>query len=146
MTNARPRDSCRESFTKLEIMMLYSQYIYSLLLYTVNNKPLFNLNNEIHKYNTRLHSNLHIPIVNITKFHKGAYISGIKDLQVIKNLANNEKSIKLILKRFLYQHPFYSISEYFQYKDDKHPFYSISEYFQYKDDKDGKPGTFLLGC
>jgi hypothetical protein len=58
---------------KLEIMTLYS-----LLLYTVNNKHLFNLNNDIHKYNTRLHSNLHVRIVNITKFHKGAYISGIK--------------------------------------------------------------------
>jgi hypothetical protein len=58
-------------------MTLYSQYIYSLLLYTVNNKHLFNLNNEIHKYNTRLHSYLHEPTVNIT-FHKGAYISDIK--------------------------------------------------------------------
>jgi hypothetical protein len=122
MKNARPRDSSRKIFTKLEIMTLYSQYIYSLLLYTVNNKHLFNLNNEIHKYNTRLHSNLHVPIVNITTFHKGAYISGIKVFihlpQVIKKLANNEKSFKLILKRFLYQHPFYSISKYFEYKDD----------------------------
>jgi hypothetical protein len=86
----------------------------------------------MHKYNTRLHSDLHVPIVNIT-FHKGAYISGIKVFyhlpQVIKNLANNEKSFKLILKRFLYQHPFYS----------------ISKYFQYKDDKDGNPATFLHG-
>jgi hypothetical protein len=48
---------------------------------------------------------IHVPIVNITKFHKGVYISGIKVFnyltQVIKNLANNEKSFKLILKRFL---------------------------------------------
>jgi hypothetical protein len=71
------QDSCMEIFTKLEIMTLYSQYIYSLFLYTVN-KHFFNLNNEIHKYNTRLHSNLHVLIVNITKFRKGAYISGIK--------------------------------------------------------------------
>jgi hypothetical protein len=72
-------------------------------------------------------------MVNITKFHKGAYISGIKVFshlpQVIQNLANNEKSFKLILKRFLYQHLFYS----------------ISEYFQYRDDKDGNPDNFLHG-
>jgi hypothetical protein len=114
----QPRDFCTEIFMKLEIMTLYSQYTYFLLLYTVNNKHLFNLNNEIHKYNTRLHSNFDVPIVHITKLYKGAYISGIKVFnhlrQVIKNLANNEKSFKLILKRVLYQHPFYSISEYFQ--------------------------------
>jgi hypothetical protein len=48
---------------KLEIMTLYSQYIYFLLLYTVSNKYLCNLNNEIHEYNPRLHSNLYVPIV-----------------------------------------------------------------------------------
>jgi hypothetical protein len=71
-------NSCKEIITKLEIMTLYSQYIYSLLLYTVNNKHLFNLNYKIHKYNTTLHSKLHVPIVNITTFDKGVYISDIK--------------------------------------------------------------------
>ena len=36
ITNTRPRDSCREAFKNMEIMTLYSQYIYSLVLYTVN--------------------------------------------------------------------------------------------------------------
>jgi hypothetical protein len=35
-TNTRPGDSRREVFKSMEIMMLYSQYIYSLVLYTVN--------------------------------------------------------------------------------------------------------------
>jgi hypothetical protein len=67
-------------FKKMEIMTLcvYSQYIYSLLLYTVNNKYLFNTNNEIHKYETRSLNNLRLPAVNLTKCNKGAYISGIK--------------------------------------------------------------------
>jgi hypothetical protein len=47
--NTRPRDSCREIFKKMEIMTLYS---HSFLLYTINNKYLFNTNNEIHKYKT----------------------------------------------------------------------------------------------
>jgi len=42
----------------MEIMTLYSQYIYSLILYTVNNEHLFNTNNEIHKYKTRYINNL----------------------------------------------------------------------------------------
>jgi hypothetical protein len=77
-TNPRPRDSCREVFKNTEIMMLYSQYIYSLILYTVNNKHLFDTNNEIHKYKTRNKNNLHLPIANLSKFNKVAYISGIK--------------------------------------------------------------------
>jgi hypothetical protein len=36
ITNTRPRNSCREVFKSMEIMMLYSQYIYSLVLYTIN--------------------------------------------------------------------------------------------------------------
>jgi hypothetical protein len=42
MTNAKPRDSCRDIFKKLEIMTLFSQYIYSLLLYIINNNHTFN--------------------------------------------------------------------------------------------------------
>jgi len=91
--NTKSRDSCREVFKNMEIMKLYSQYIYSLILYTVNNKYLFNTNNEIHKYRTRYKNNLHLPIVNLSKFNKGAYISGVEVFshlpQYIKALAND---------------------------------------------------------
>jgi hypothetical protein len=36
ITNTRLRDSCREVFKSMEMMTLYSQYIYSLVLYTIN--------------------------------------------------------------------------------------------------------------
>ena len=78
ITNTRPRDSCREVFKCMEIMTLYSQYIYSLVLYTIDNKHLFDTNNEIHKYKTRNNNNLHLPKPNLSKFNKGAYISSIK--------------------------------------------------------------------
>src|SRR5215472_17112964 len=71
ITNTRPRDSCREAFKSMKILTLYSQYIYSLVLYTINNKQLFDTNNEIHKYKTRNNNNLHRPIANLTKFNKG---------------------------------------------------------------------------
>jgi len=76
--NTVPRDSCREVFKSMEIMTLYSQYIYSLVSYTVNNKHLFDTINEIHNYKARNNNNLHHPIANLSKFNKGAYISGIK--------------------------------------------------------------------
>jgi hypothetical protein len=67
--NARPRDSCKEFLKNMEIMMLHSQYIYSLILYTVNNKYLFDTSNQIHKYKTRNNNNLHLPIANSSKFN-----------------------------------------------------------------------------
>jgi len=53
-------------------MTLYSQYIYSLLLFTVDNKHLFMAKNEIHKNNTRNNNNLHSALANLTKY-KGPY-------------------------------------------------------------------------
>lgn len=38
ITNKKPRDSCRELFKDLQIMTLYSQYIYSLIFVVLNNK------------------------------------------------------------------------------------------------------------
>jgi len=57
--------------------MMYSQYIFSQILFTVKNKHLFTSNREIHKYITRNNSN-HLPTLNITKFYKGPYILGSK--------------------------------------------------------------------
>ena len=98
--------------------MMYSQYIFSLILFTVKNKHLFTPNNEIHKYKTRNNTNLHLPTVNITKFYKGPYISGVKAFnhlpRHLKSLANDMKSFKTSLKRFLYRHPFYSVEEYYE--------------------------------
>jgi hypothetical protein len=95
----------------MEKMTLYSQYIYSLVLYTVNNKHLFDTNNEIHKYKTRNNNNLHLPVATFSKFNKGAYISGIKVFnhlpQCIKDLIGNQKNFKSTLNRFLYHHSFY---------------------------------------
>jgi hypothetical protein len=84
-------------------MTLYSLYIYSLLSCVINNKHVFSFNNEIHKYRTRFHSNLYVLSVNIIKFGKGAYISGIKVFnhfpQSIKILATHKKHFKSALKR-----------------------------------------------
>jgi len=38
ITNSRMRDSCRKLFKKLEILPLYSQYIFSLSIFVIKNK------------------------------------------------------------------------------------------------------------
>jgi hypothetical protein len=74
ITNTRPRDSCREAFKNMEIITLYTQYTYSLVLYTLNNKHLFDTNKEIHNYKMRNNNNSHLPLANLSKFNTGAYI------------------------------------------------------------------------
>jgi hypothetical protein len=119
ISNAGPRDSCREIFKRMQIMTLYSQYIHSILLFTVYNKHLFTANNEIHNYNPR--NNLHPALANLTKFNKGPYTSGIKIFnhlpQHLKASVHNSKHFRSSLKKFLYNHSFYSLEEYYEYKE-----------------------------
>jgi hypothetical protein len=55
-----------------------------------------------------------MPAVKLTKYEKGAYITGIKVFnhlpQLIEMLVNEEK-----IKRFLHSHSFYSMNEYYQH-------------------------------
>jgi len=112
-------ETCRDIFRSLQIFTLYSQYIYSLLLFIIKNKHLFTTNNEIHDYNTRNINNLHPNIINLTKFKKGPYTMYIKVFnhlpQSLKDSIQNATQFKYLLKRFLYQHSFYSMQEYFDF-------------------------------
>ena len=81
-------------------MTLYSLYAYSIITFVVNNKHLFTVNNEIHKYNTRNNKDLHPASVNLTKFIKGPYMSGIKAYnhlpQHLKDLDQNSLQLGLL--------------------------------------------------
>ena len=59
---------------------------------------LFTLNNETHMYNTR-NNNLHLPLVHLTKFSKGPYITGIK---VFNHLQQNLKTLVHYSRKFKY--------------------------------------------
>jgi hypothetical protein len=117
--NAGNRVSCHELFKKLNILPLHSQYILSLLLFVVKNIDEFISNSQVHTINTRHGSDLHPPSINLTKYQKGVYCSGIKifnDLpQNIKNLSWNVKKFKLALKRFLLVGTFYTLYDYFDW-------------------------------
>jgi len=70
ITGSRTRDSCKELLKKLEILPLYSQYIYSISIFVIKNKHLFYTNNQIHSIHTRFKTNLHPPTANLTKFQR----------------------------------------------------------------------------
>ena len=65
MTKSRNRDSSRQLFRRLEISPLQSQYIFSLLLFVVNNKDLYTTNQEIHNITKRTNINLHPTVCNL---------------------------------------------------------------------------------
>ena len=110
-------DSSRVRFTSMKIKPLYSQYIFSLLIYAVNNKHLFTRILEVHNHDTRSAKNFHLPVTNLTMYQKGAYYTGMKIFYYlptdIKNVANKIQVFKKTLNSFLLENSFYFIDEYF---------------------------------
>jgi hypothetical protein len=118
ITDSRPRDSCRQSFKKLGILPLMSQYIFTLLLFIVNNKTLFQTNSEIHSINSRNNYDFHRPLVNLTTYKNGTHYSGINMFNNylpthIKILSHNVNQFRLALRDFLHLHSFYTLEDYF---------------------------------
>ena len=108
------------SVNKLEILPLYSQYIYSISIFVIKNKHLFYTNNQIHSTHTRFKTNLHPPTANLTKFQKAVYYSAIKIFNnlphEIKDLAIDLLPFRNALKRVLLANSFYNSKEYFNYR------------------------------
>jgi hypothetical protein len=75
---ARPRDSCRELFKILKILLLSSQYIFSLAMFVVNNRGLFMENSGLYNIKTRNNSNHYQPLSHLAIYQKGPYYTGIK--------------------------------------------------------------------
>jgi hypothetical protein len=114
------RESCRDLFKELNILPLKSQYIFSLMMFVVKNRDCFVANKECHEINTGQAVNLHLFQVNLTKYRNGVYHSGVKifnSLPVkLKEISDNPKKFKSMLKEFLYSHSFYSLEEFFNKK------------------------------
>jgi hypothetical protein len=89
----------------LKILPLSAQYIYSLLMFVVNNRNLFLDNVDLYSVQTRNSYNLHPPLCHLTKYQKGVHYAGIRVFNQlpasIKSVANETKVFKKTLKRFL---------------------------------------------
>jgi hypothetical protein len=112
----KSRDSCRDLFKELNILPFISQDIFSLLLFIVNNKNYFITNSENHSIHTRSSNNFHLPQANLAIYHKAVYYSGVKVFnnlpQDIKNISDNPKRFKRVLKHFLTTQS-YTLEEYY---------------------------------
>jgi hypothetical protein len=120
ITNSGSRNSCRDLFKELSILPLQSQYIFSLLMFVVNNKDFFKTNSDIHTLNTRFNQDLHFPVANLIVFQKGVWYSGIKLYNhlpsTLKQLSHDTSIFKVALKKFLITNSFYTVGEYYCWK------------------------------
>jgi hypothetical protein len=120
ITGIRNRDSCQELFKNLKILTLVSQCMYSVVIFIIENRDDYVCNYDIHKRNSRQGTNLHQPLVSLSRYHKGLFNLGTK---IFTNLPSSIKeshvtsqNFKLLLRNFLYSNTFYTLDEYFDYK------------------------------
>jgi hypothetical protein len=89
----------------------------------MRNKKQFLTNSEIYLINSRQQANLHLPLVNMTKYQKAVYYQGIKVFNAlpshIKIEFDNPVKFKRVLQNFLHENSFYSLNEYLDFNKTK---------------------------
>jgi hypothetical protein len=115
---AKPKDSCKEMFGKMGILTLYSQYIFSILMFVVKHKDLFTINMELHKINTYLPKIRHSH--SFSEFKKEYFILVLHYLTLYPPISS-KLHMTLInlnkLRKFLIVNSFYSVDEYFDWNN-----------------------------
>jgi hypothetical protein len=91
------------------------------MMFVARNSELFATNANVHNFPARSHSDLHLPIANLSVFQKGIYYSGVK---IFNNLPADLKQtfydiykFKKALKKFLLDNSLYSREEYYSWKE-----------------------------
>jgi hypothetical protein len=119
ITGICSRDSCRDHFKRLKILPFQSQYVFSILMFIVNNMNHYRIYSDLHSNNTRQSVDIYQPLSRLPIFQKGTYYMGIKIFNSlpseIKDLIYDFKQLKRVLKNFIYLNSFYTLEEYFGY-------------------------------
>ena len=104
VTSTKNRDYCRNILKKLQILPLRSQYIYSLLIFVVNNMGECKVNSAIHSTITRQNMDLPLPSSKLSVYQRGTYHTGIRLLNnlplQIKEIAHDVEHLKKRLEIF----------------------------------------------
>jgi hypothetical protein len=120
ITDVSNRDSCQELLKNLKILTLVSQYIYSVVIFIIENRNDYICNYDIHKRNTRQVTNLHQPMISSPLYQKGLINMGINIFNnlpsFIKESHVTPQKLKFLLRNFPYPNTFYTLDEYFEYK------------------------------
>ena len=109
-------DSCRPLFQKLNIMTVFSLYIYEICGYIYMNKNKYCTNNSLHNFNTRNKDNFHTTSYRLDINSNSTDCLGLK---IYNKLPKNIKESKTVnefrkkIKLYLHQFTLYSLNEYF---------------------------------
>ena len=116
--NSSRHESCRQLYLQQQILTVYGQYIYSLLMFVFTSGEVFSPNTDIHDRNTRYNHNLHFPSTNLKLVQRGVFCLGVKIFNhlptSIKRYFREPTSFKIKLRNFLLEHSFYSLDECFE--------------------------------
>jgi hypothetical protein len=100
-------------------MPLQAQYIFSLLMFVMNNMDLYHMTSQIHGLHTKSNLDIYHPQTNLTIYQRGPYyfyntIKLINHLPLnIKELTQNTKQFSQALNAFLHSKSVYTLDEYF---------------------------------
>jgi hypothetical protein len=112
------RDSCREHVRDMNILPLRSQYIYSLMIFVIKNRGIFNTNSDWYEIDTRQNMNIHMYQVNLAKYGNGVYHMAVRINNGLPNklkiISNNSNKFKASLKEFLHLNFYYTLDECFK--------------------------------
>ena len=80
---------------KIDTQPVPCKYIFSLMMYTVNNLDNFQTNSVVHRMNTRTKNQFHRPTVYLSCIQKGVFYSSIKVLNLysISEIKTGENKI-----------------------------------------------------
>jgi hypothetical protein len=110
ITNTRNRVSCRLLFMELDILPFYSQYLFSLLMFVIDNISLYEIN-------TRNINNFLLSQPRLSIYRNGVCYMGIKAFNhlpsYIKILSDDKNHFKITLKNYLLINSFYSLNDFF---------------------------------
>ena len=122
MAAAQPRTSSKSLFKESKNLPVPCQYILSLMNFIINNQESFQTNSPIHNINTQNKHHLRRPNVKLLCFKKCTFYAGIKIFNYLpcslKILKTGKTKLKVALKKYLYEHSFYPVDEFFMCKCD----------------------------
>lgn len=108
------KDSCKKLFFKFNILPLPCVYIFSIIMYVVNNEQFYKVTEKKHKYNVREGKRKDNIEAN-NCMQKGIIETGIKlfnKLPCYLQEKKNDKEFLTLLKEFLMKGCYYTVNEY----------------------------------
>jgi hypothetical protein len=115
MKGVTNRTSCRPIFKELKILTVTSLYILEVLCYFKKHDIYTTKNSDLYEYDTRRKDDLHVQKCNTLMCRKGVINMGIKlynNLQLELRKVKGERKFQHKLKRYLQEHPSYTLHEY----------------------------------